>query len=302
MKKINLLFVLLVLCGTLALSACGAAPASSTAAADNSATETTAAADPAATKTTGCLGDPAKMVADLQCREVTVAVENAYIPFNYILIDTGEAGGWDYESWKDICAYINCTPVFVETPWDGIIQQIANGQYDVGADGITITAERAQQVDFSSPYKVIEQRLLVRKGETRFSSIQDVVNNPDLKVGVQTGTTNYIAAAKFLPEDRLQAFEQVPFAVQALISGDLDAIVIDEIVGSGYISQHPDDIEFTADPVTSDEELGFIFAKGGDLVDPVNKALAAMQSDGTLDALNQKYFTSEFSITSDQTK
>lgn len=301
MKKINTIFVLFVLCCTLALSACGAAP---TASANNAATnpaETDAAAE-SVVKSEGCLGDPGKMVADLKCREVTIAVENAYLPFNYILIDTGEAGGWDYESWENICAYINCTPVFIETPWDGIIQQISDSQFDVGADGITITEERAQQVDFSAPYKVIEQRLLVRKGETRFSSIQDVVNNPDLKVGVQTGTTNYIAAAKFLPEDRLQAYEQVPFAVQALISGDLDAIVIDEIVGSGYISQNPDAIEFTSDPVTSDEKLGFIFAKGSDLVEPVNQALAAMQADGTLDALDQKYFTSEFSITSDQTK
>lgn len=302
MKKTNTLILYVVLAGMFVLAACGAAPTATAASNESAATSeatvgtTTAASD----KPEGCLGDPSKMVADLNCEKVTIAVENAYLPFNYILVSTGEAGGWDYESWKDICAYLNCTPEFVETPWDGMIQQVSDGQFMVGADGVTITDERAKTVDFSEPYKTIEQRLLVRKGETRFKSIQDIVNDPSIKVGTQTGTTNYLAAAQFLPEDRIQAFEQFPFAVQALISGDLDAVVIDEIVGSGYIAQDPDKLEFTTEPVSSGEQLGFIFPKGSDLVEPVNKAIEAMKADGTLDALDKKYFTSEFTITSEQ--
>jgi polar amino acid transport system substrate-binding protein len=74
--------------------------------------------------------------------------------------------------------------------------------------------------------------------------------------------------------------------------------LIDEIVGEGYISQNPDTIEFTGPAIQSDE-LGFIFPLGSDLVEPVNLALQAMKDDGTLDALNEKFFGKDFSISSD---
>ena len=303
MKKWNSILVFIVLVGALVLSACGAAPTAAPATEAATQAAATEAATVAATpKPEGCLGDPAKMVADLNCQKITIAVENAYLPFNYILVSTGKAGGWDYDAWNEICARLNCTPVFTETAWDGMIQQVADGQFDVGADGVTITDLRKQQVDFSEPYKTVEQRLLIRKGDTRIKSIEDIVNDPSLKLGTQSATTNYLAAQKFLPDSRIQGFEQFPFAVQALISGDLDAVIIDEIVGSGYIVQNADKVEFAPQPVTSDEQLGFLFPKGSSLVAPVNKALEAMQADGTLDALNTKYFTSQFSVTSSDIK
>jgi polar amino acid transport system substrate-binding protein len=88
----------------------------------------------------------------------------------------------------------------------------------------------------------------------------------------------------------------VPFAVQALISGDVDALIIDEIVGQGYINQNAGKIEFAGEPIQSDQ-LGFIFPKGSSLLEPVNKALEAMKADGTLDRLNTKFFGNDFAIT-----
>ncbi len=295
MKKIKSVVVIIFLLSALLLSACGSA-APTAASEDQTQLETLAATDSAAENSEGCLGDPAKMVADLKCQKVTIAVENAYLPFNYILVATGEAGGWDYDAWNEICSRLNCTPVFVETPWDGMIQQVSDGQFDVGADGVTITDVRKEQVDFSDGYLSIQQKLLVRKGETRFSSIEEFVSNAGFILGTQVSTTNYETAIEYLPAERIQAFEQFPFAIQALIAGDIDAILIDGIVGEGYISQNPDQIEFVGPAIQSDE-LGFIFPKGSALVDPVNLALQAMKADGTLDALNTKYFGTDFSIT-----
>ena len=48
---------------------------------------------------------------DLDGREITITVENAYLPFNYIDPETGEPAGWDYDVWNEICALLNCTPV-----------------------------------------------------------------------------------------------------------------------------------------------------------------------------------------------
>lgn len=275
MKKITFVF-LFVLLATTVLSACA----------------------PAAPDPEGCLSWDKDFIVDLECREITIAMENAYLPFNYILIETGEPGGWDYEVWDEICRRLHCTPKYTEAAWEGMIQAVADGQFNAAADGITITPDRAEIVDFSIGYIAVEQRLLVRKGETRFASIEELVADEALKLGTQTGTTNYETATKFLPETRIQAFEQFPFAVQALIAGEVDAVIIDETAGQGYLGENADQLELVGPSISSDE-LGFIYPKGSDLVEPVNRALQSMMADGFLTQVNKKYFGPDFDLTYD---
>lgn len=279
MKKLPFLFVLVIL-SALVLTACGG-------------TQNVANSQPE-----GCLGSAESAIVDLQCREVKVAVENAYLPFNYIEVKSGKAGGWDYDAWTEICTRLHCKPVYQEAAWDGMIQAVSNSQYDVAADGITITDERKQIVDFSQGYIQINQRLLVRKGETRFDSIEMFAKDEALVMGTQANTTNYETATGYLAETRIKAFEQFPFAVQALISGDVDAVIIDEVVGMGYMGENASTLELIGPSISSDA-LGFVFPKGSDLVAPVNKALDAMRADGTLDTLNKKFFGPDFKITNE---
>jgi polar amino acid transport system substrate-binding protein len=232
---------------------------------------------------------------DLDGREVTIAVENAYPPFNYIDPETSDPAGWDYDVWNEICNLINCTPVYTEASWEGMIQAVADGQFDAAADGITITEDRAEIVDFSEGYINIDQRLLVRLDEDRIESIDDIVADESLALGTQTGTTNYETAATFLPEDRIQAFEQFPFAVQALIAGDVDAVIIDEVAGQGYLGENADELKLVG-PSMSSDELGFIYPQGSDLVDPVNAALEELKANGFLDEVNLFYFGPDFSL------
>ncbi|MCA9972682.1 MAG: amino acid ABC transporter substrate-binding protein [Anaerolineales bacterium] len=275
MKRLGYLFLVLLL--GLILAACGGN------------------AEPAVEDTAGTAVEG---LPDLGGREVTIAVENLYLPFNYIDPDTGEPAGWDYVVWDEICRLLNCTPVYVEAGWEGMIQAVADGQFDAAADGITITEERAEIVDFSMGYISIEQRLLVRLDEDRIESIDDIVNNEELVLGTQTGTTNYETAKQYLPEDRIQAFEQFPFAVQALIAGDIDAVIIDEVAGLGYQGEESDKLQVIG-PSYSSDELGFIYPKGSDLVEPVNAALREMMSNGFLQEVNLEYFGPEFDITYD---
>jgi polar amino acid transport system substrate-binding protein len=250
------------------------------------------------TAASGCLGKASKAIVDLDCQKINIAVENAYLPFNYISLTTGKSGGWDYEAWAEICTRLHCEPVFVESAWDGMIQSVSDGQYDVGADGVTITPERLEQVDFSTGYVKIQQKLLVLKNESRFTNIDEFVAQSDLMLGTQVSTTNYETAVKYLPEDRIQAFDTFPFAVQALISGDVDAVIIDEIAGLGYQGTNAEALALIGPSISSDE-LGFIFPKGSPLVDSVNKAIQSMIDDGTLAALNLKFFGPDFIITYD---
>src|SRR5690606_30440827 len=93
---------------------------------------------------------------DLNGCILRVAVENAYQPFNFIDTETGEAVGYDYDIFVEACERLNCEVEFIETSWDAMVA-VMGGEgsfdtFDVGADGITITEERAQHVDFSIPY------------------------------------------------------------------------------------------------------------------------------------------------------
>lgn len=276
MRRIAALLTIATL--SVGLVACGGGDDDSTAA-------TTAAAD-------------AGGLPDLAGRKVTVAVENAYLPFNYIDPASGDGAGWDYDAWNEICERLNCVPDYKEAAWEGMIQAVADGQFDAAADGITITDERAKQVDFSDGYIQIQQRLLVRKGEDRFATAEDVQADDSLKIGTQTGTTNFDKAVELFGEDRIVAFEQFPFAVEALINEDVDVVIMDETAGLGYVGANGDKLDLIGGSLSSDE-LGFIFPKGGDLVGPVNEALAAMEADGTLDTLAAKFFTDEFTVTYD---
>jgi polar amino acid transport system substrate-binding protein len=229
---------------------------------------------------------------DLGGRTLTVTVENAYVPFNYVNKDTKEKEGWDYDVWREICKRLNCKPKFEQAAWDGMIQAVGDGQYDVAADGITITDERKKVVDFSDGYIKVEQRLLVKAGESRFASLEDFKAG-DFKVGTQTGTTNYDAAVKEWGKSRVTAFNDFPLAIQALLNGDVDAVIIDDTAGQGYVGANAPQLELIPGNIKSDE-LGFVFPKGSDLVDPVNQALAEMTEDGTLETINGKYFNKTF--------
>ena len=197
-----------------------------------------------------------------------------------------------------MCELLNCTPVYVEAAWEGMIQAVADGQFDMAADGITITDDRREIVDFSDGYISINQRLLARADEDRFDSVDAFFSNPDLIIGTQTGTTNFETASEMLADapDRIQAFEQFPFAVQALLAGDVDAVMIDETAGQGYIGVNADELKLVGESMSSDQ-LGFIFPKGSDLVGPFNAALAELRANGTLDALAERFFSDQFTIT-----
>jgi polar amino acid transport system substrate-binding protein len=233
---------------------------------------------------------------DLGGREVTVAIENAYLPFNYIRLDNGQAEGWDYDALAEICERLNCVPVFQEIGWDNMIAAVAEGQFDMAAVGITITEERGEVVDFSDGYISVQQRIMVRLDETRFTSIDDVKASSDATLGTQKGTTNYEEAIKLVDESHVIAFDTFPDAVQALIAGDVDGVVIDDTAGQGYVGVNADEIKLLEGSLIG-QELGFIFPKGSDLVEPFNAALAAMRADGALEALAQRWFGPEFAVT-----
>ena len=239
------------------------------------------------------------MLPDLAGREVTIAIENAYLPFNFVLLDTGEADGWDYDFLAEACDRLNCVPVYQEFAWDPMIAAVADGQFDMAADGITITEERAQSVDFTDGYIDLEQRLLVRLDDDRFDSLEALAADPDAILSQQIGTTNYQVALDHVGDDRIVQFDEFGVAVQAVVSGDTDGMVVDETAGQGYLGANKDLLKLVG-PSLSSDELGFIFPLGSDLVEAFNAVIAEMKEDGFLAEINAKWFGPDFVTTYDE--
>ncbi len=229
---------------------------------------------------------------DLKGREVVAVTENAFTPLNFIEPKSGKATGYEYEVWGEICKRLNCKLTWKVAAWEGMIAAINAKQYDVGMDGITINDERSKQVDFSKPYLTFEQKILVRADEKRFSDSKGLGADANLKIGSQAGTTQYYTALDIVGEKndkRIVNYDSFGLAVQALLSGDVDAVLMDTATSRGYIGANPDKLKLVGDVIKS-EQIGFIYPKGSDLVSPVNAALDAMRDDGYLAYLDNKWF------------
>jgi polar amino acid transport system substrate-binding protein len=223
---------------------------------------------------------------DLAGKTITVAVENAYPPFNSIDSTTNQGVGWDYDTVREICKRINCVPEFKQAAWDGIFPAMQAGEYDMLADGVTFKMGRAFAVDFSIPYTVVAQQLLVRADDTH--TLDQFVSDANLKVGSQIGTTNYIAAKETFPNKEIQTYSDFGAAVLALLAGDIDGVVLDDSVAWGFMQENAGKLKVAADVKTGDL-LSLVFPPNSSLLGPVNAALRSMHDDGTLATLNKKW-------------
>jgi polar amino acid transport system substrate-binding protein len=233
------------------------------------------------------VGAVAAELPDLRGRTIVAVTENAYTPLNFADPKTGEGIGWEYDAFNEIARRLNAKVDWKLSSWDTMIQAVREGQFDVGMDGITINDERRQQVDFSEPYMVSEQFMLVRGDEDRFSDAKSFGANQDLLVGAQAGTTNFYTAVYNVLDGneqnpRIKLFDTFGASVQALKSGDVDLVLMDKTSASGYMGASPNAFKIVGEPLGR-EEFGFIFKPGSDLVEPVNAAIRSMKEDGTLD-------------------
>ena len=239
-----------------------------------------------------CGGDSS---ADLGGREITVAVENSYLPFSYVDAATGEARGWDYDMLAELCERLDCEPVFVPMPWEPTLAAVGSGDIDMAASGIVINAERDRIVDFSDSYASAYQYLFARTGEDRFDSVDELVVG-DYMIAAQVNTVNSEKAVELVGAERVVTFTHLGEAVTAVAEGEADAFIHLLKDGQQLMGAHADEVGIVGDPLAQ-LDYGFIFSEGSDLVTPFNEALAAVEDDGILAEMNDRYFGPSFSVT-----
>ncbi len=231
---------------------------------------------------------------DLGGKTVVVVTENAYPPLQFVDPKSGEQIGWEYDAMNEIARRLNFKVEYQNTSWDAMIQAVSDNQYNIGMTGITIKDDRKEKVDFSDPYMRSQQFMLVRADESRFSDAKSFAALKDGLIAAQPGTSPFYTAVYEILDGneqnpRIKLFETFGATVQALQAGDVDLVLTDSVAAKGYVDASGGKLKVVGEPLGT-EDFGFIFPKGSDLVAPVNAAIAALKADGTLDALDKKWF------------
>ena len=239
---------------------------------------------------TGAVADG---LPDMAGKEITIVTENAYPPLQFVDKD-GAAIGWEYDAIAEMAKRLNMTVKYETISWDAMIPAVSEGQFDMGMTGITITDERKAMVDFSDAYMRSQSVMMARSDDSRFTDAKSFGADEALLIGAQAGTTPFYTAVYEVLDGnesnpRIKLFETFGTSVEALKAGDVDTVLTDMTAGQGYVAASEGKLKLVGEPLGT-EDFGFIFPKGSELAAPMNAAIAALKADGTLDALNKKWF------------
>jgi polar amino acid transport system substrate-binding protein len=238
---------------------------------------------------------PANKLEQIKQTGYIVMYTNAEFP-PYEYLEGNEIVGVDIEIGRAIAAEIGVELEIVNADFGGLVASIASGKGDMGISGITVTEDRKRDVDFSTPYVDSVQYLIIPEG-SEISFVEDLAAKI---IGVQTGTTG-----SMLVEDEinigvlkeagaeLKQYTSAPIAMQDLLNGRLDAVVIDELVAISLANENPGYsakpfIYSTGTPMT--EQFAVAVDRGNpELLAVIDKVVSGMVEDGLIEQYIQEY-------------
>ncbi|MBN1641836.1 MAG: basic amino acid ABC transporter substrate-binding protein [Anaerolineae bacterium] len=216
-----------------------------------------------------------------------IAMNAEYPPFESV-DESGNIVGFDPDVIAAIAEVSGFEYELVNTRWEGIFVALQSGEYDAVISAATITDERAEIVDFSDPYFNAGQMIAVRKADAdRITTVADL---DGIKVGVQLGTTGDLWLSENTKAEVVR-YDEITLAFQALGNGDVDAVFNDGPTSADIVQSNPELGATLVGEAVTDELYGIAVNKGQpELLEKVNEGLAQIMSDGTYDALYDKWF------------
>ena len=221
--------------------------------------------------------------------KLTVSTNASFPPYEMVAGD-GTLEGIDMEVAAKIAEKLGLEVQIDDMGYDACLQAAQTGKSDMVMAGVSITPERQEKMDFSDTYANAVQVVIVKE-DSPIATLDDLANAE--MIGCQVGTTGYIYCSDTpenggYGEDHVTAYKDGAIAIQALMSGKIDAVVIDNLPAQEYVKANPGlkilETEF------ANENYAIGFAKGNtQLVEAVNAALAELTEDGTVQQIIDKY-------------
>ena len=218
---------------------------------------------------------------------------NAQFPPYEMVADDGSFEGIDIEVAQAIADKLGLELVVDDMDFDGALLAAQNGKSDMVMAGVTITDERKAAMDFTNTYANGVQVVIVKEG----SDITTIEDLDGKMIGTQRGTTGYIYCSDTpenggYGEDHVTPFDDGATAVQALINGQVDCVVIDNAPAQEYVKANPGLKILETEFANEDYAIGV--AKGNTaLLDAINQALKELTEDGTIQKIIDKYIPSD---------
>ena len=235
----------------------------------------------------GCQKSEDQLADIKKAGKIKIALEGAWAPWNYHDLTTNELVGFDTEVAKGIADYLGVEADFYESDWDSLLAGLESGRYDIIANGVEYTEERAQKYDFSVPYGYVKTVLVVRQDETEIDSFEKLkgkktansLNSTYMQIGESFGAS-------------VMGVDTIEETINMLINNRVDATINAEVSVYDYLAQHPDT---PIKIVAVYEEMGSVsipIRKAGSeqLLSEINKAIDAMKKSGRLGEISIKYF------------
>lgn len=214
------------------------------------------------------------------------ATDATWPPMQFI--ENGQLTGFEVELIPLIGEKVGVQMSVRNIPWDTIFAGLANGAYDGVASGVTVTEERKESMDFSTPIIQAGQVVIIRSSDA--STIRGIEDLEGKRIGVQIGTTGDFALENY--RVRRRAYDDIGLAIEDLLNGNVDAAVCDSLIASDFVlanENYRQRLTIAGEPFT-EEDIAIAVRKGNkELLDLVNKGLALAKEDGSFDALKKKW-------------
>lgn len=271
-----------------ALTMAAVMAAASMAGCGSSAQETTAAATEAeSTETAGEQSSEAEAASESEGGVLIMATNAEFDPWEYHEGD--EIVGIDVEIAQAIADKLGMELQIEDMAFDAIIPSVVSGKADIGMAAISYDEDRAASVNFSDDYASSSLVVLVTEES-------DIASEADLEgklVGAQTGTTGELKASEIAGDSNVERYNSYFEAVQSLLTGKIDAVIIDGAPAKVFLSQNEGKIKQVGEAL-SNESYAVVTAKENtELLEKINGAIKELQESGEIDTIMNKYIPAE---------
>lgn len=226
--------------------------------------------------------------SETEKKSLRVVTDANYAPFEFM--EGGKVVGFDVDFVNAVAEEAGYEVKIENVGWDPLFVEVKNKRADFGMSAITVNDERKQTYDFSVPYFLSTNKILVPENS-------DIKSAQDLKgktVAVQNATTGQASAEKLLGKNskNIKKFKNNNLAILELTKGGADAVVADNTVIEEYAKNNPKEklivIEDTA--AFESEFYGLMFPKESNKKADIDEAIKKVLENGKYAEIYKKWF------------
>mgnify|MGYP002561559943 CR=1 FL=1 len=232
-------------------------------------------------------------LSTVEAGKLHMATNAAFPPYE-MTDDSGGFEGVDVEIAEKIAAKLGLELVVDDMDFSSVLTSVQGGKADIAMAGLTVTPDRQKNVDFTDSYATGVQVVIVPE-DSDIKTIDDLAK--DKMIGTQEGTTGFIYCSDTpenggFGEDHVIAYTNGATAIQALLAGKVNAVVIDSQPAKEFVAANDGLKILETEFVSEDYAIG-VSKDNPELLEAVNNALKELIEDGTVQEILDKYIKAE---------